>query len=298
MRRVLLALTLTAAASANEYGFLGYYFVDPDHPIHVAGRYRQIGSAEFEKRSRGDLHYADGYGAAFFTHFFNIDNSLSLGLGYDYMHLGWDKNPRFGQENFQYATASLGYVSTALEKWRWIINAGATVEANHLDFGRTGVYHTMLWGRYAFNQCCGWHVGLLGWYGVMNGYAMPIFGFDWKMNQYWTANVIYPLDFSLNFAFNDHWSLEAAFSGFGGPYRYPRRANEGRGGFHDPIFEVYSKGADLNLLYKYDHFLRVALGGGWNFGGWIFIKDHHNHKGKYFKYNSAPYAQGTVAFTF
>lgn len=302
MRQIVLASALFAGllsqAHSHEYGFLGYYFVDPEHPIHLAGRYRQLGPAEFEQHHRGHLNYADGYGAAFFTHFFNIDNSLTLGLGYDYMHLGWDKNPRFGQENFHYADISLGYVSTAIEKWRWIINAGATVEANTFDFGQTGVYHAMLWGRYAANAVLAWHAGFLGWYGIENGYALPIFGFEWKMSQNWKANVIFPLDFSLNYSFDDYWSLEAAYSGFGGPYRYPRRASDGRNGFHDPIFEIYSKGVDLNLLYKFDHLLLVAIGGGWNFGGWIYVKDHHNHRGKYFKYDSAPYAQATVAFTF
>ena len=298
MRKILALSLLSSALLAHEYGFLGYYFVDPDRPIHVAGRYRQIDSADFRTHQRGHLNYADGYGALYYTHFLDEDNSLSWGVGYDYLKLGWEKNPRFKEEHFNYATASLGYVSTTLEKWRWIVNAGFSVDANTFNFGGTGVYHGMLWGRYHFASCCGVHVGMTGWYGIKNGYALPIFGFDWKLSTHWTLGTIFPLDFSLNYAFNENWSLEAAYSGFGGPYKYPRRASEGINGFHNPIFTVYSRGGDLNLRYKLDHLLQINLGVGWNFGGWIFIEDHENHHGKYYHFESAPYAQGTVSFTF
>jgi hypothetical protein len=301
MRKIfsLAALTLASGvAFATDYGFLGYFFTDPDHPIHVAGRYRQIAPADFETHSRGDMNYADAYGALFLTQFFDDENSLSYGLGYNYMKIDWEKNPRFSQTNFNYAVASLGYVSTTLERWRWILNAGITVDAERLDFAQTGVFHSMLWGRYHFNQSWGAHVGILGWYGIKNGYALPIFGVDWRFASHWTLDVIFPLDFSLNYAFNNRLSLEVAYSTFGGPYRYPHRAHGGRNGFHDPIFEVYSRGADLNFRYKHNHLLRADIGIGWDFGGWILVRDHNNRHGKYFHYESAPYAQATLAFTF
>jgi hypothetical protein len=298
MNKILTLCLASSALLAHEYGFLGYPFVDPDRPIHLAGRYRQIGRADFRTHHRGHLNYADAYGALFYTHFLNEDNSLSWGVGYDYLKLGWERNPRFREKNFNYAVASLGYVSTAVEKWRWIVNGGFSVDANNFDFGPSAVYHGMLWGRYNIAECCRVHVGVLGWYGVKNGYALPIIGFDWKFWHDWTLAAIFPLDFSLNYAFNDHWSLEAAYSGFGGPYKYPRRAHEGINGFHDPIFMTYSRGADLNLRYKFDHLFQINLGAGWNWGGWIFVEDENKNHGKYYHFESAPYAQGTVAFTF
>lgn len=297
--RKIVALSLAATAlSAHDYGFLEYYFVDCDHPIHVAGRYRTIGRAEFEKHKFGHLKYADGYAAAFYTHFLDEDNALSFGAGYDYLKMDWEKNPRFKEDVFNYATASIGLVSTTLERWRWIVNGGFSVDANHFDFGKSAVYHAMLWGRYHFGETCGVHVGALGYYGLKNGYALPIIGFDWRWGQHWRLATIFPVNFSIAYAFNDYWSLEAAYSGFGGPYRYPRRAHDGRNGFHDPIFSLYSSGLDLNLKYDYDHLLRFAIGGGWNFGGWVHIKNDNNRNGKYYHYNSAPYAQATIAFTF
>jgi len=298
MKKVLLGCLFASTTIAHEYGYLTYYFVDPDCPVHVAGRFRQIGSANFKNRQHGDVNYSDGYAAAYYTHFLNPDNFFSWGVGYDYLKFDWKKNPRFNQKHFNYATASLGYISTTLDRWRWIVSGGFTVEADGLNFGQTGVYHARLWGRYHFSECWGFHVGALGQYGIKNGHALPILGIDWKWGSDWTASCIFPLNISLNYAFNDHWSTELAYSGFGGPYKYPRRAEQKEGRFKDPIFEVYSRGVDLNLLYKYDHLLRLALGVGYNGSGWIFIKDYHRDQGQYYPYKGAPYAQGTVALTF
>ncbi len=297
MRKMLSLCLLTASAIAGEYGFSDYYFADPDRSIHLEGRYRRVGSAQFETHRRGHLTYSDAYGSATYTHFLGEDNSLSWEAAYNYLGLDWEKNSRFKEKNFNYAVGSIGYVSTSLEKWRWLINAGFSVDASHFDFGRTGVYHGMLWGRYQFNNCCGFHMGVMGWIGIQNGYTLPIFGVDWKISDDWAANIIYPVDFSLTYSIDENWAIEGAYSSFGGPYRYPRRAHEGTK-FHDPIFLVYSQGGDLNLKYRYDHLLRASIGGGWNAGGWILVRDSQNHHGHYYHFNSAFYGQGTVAFTF
>jgi hypothetical protein len=280
-----------AASSALEYGFSDYHFIDPDRPWHVEGRYRFVAPARFDHHHRQHVDYSDADAGIYYTQFLNEENSLTYELGYDYLQFKWKQNPRFSETNFNYVVASLGYVSTTLEKWRWIVNAGFSVDAAHLDFAKTAVGHAMLWGRYHFADCCGVHVGMLGWYGVMNGRGWPIFGFDWSFNDHWSANAIFPIDYSLTYAFNENWSLGAGYSVFGGPYRYSRRA-------HDQIFEIYSKGIELSFRYKFEHLLRASLSGGWNFGGWIHISDADNRHGKYFHYNSAPYAQANLEFTF
>ncbi len=293
-----LASLSPAASYTYEYGFSDYHFIDPDRPWHVEGRYHYVAPAKFESHHRSHVDYSDVDTALYYTQFFNDENSLTYELGYDLLRFNWKKNPRFSASNYNYLVASLGYVSTMLDRWRWIVNAGFSVDAAHLNFAKTAVGHAMLWGRYHVADCCGVHVGMLGWYGVLNGRGLPILGFDWKFNDHWSANAIFPVDYSLNYAFDENWSLEAAYSSFGGPYQYPRRGHEGKNGFHDPIFSVHSNGAELMLKYKFEHLFRVSLGAGWDFGGWIYIKDAHNHHGKYYHYNSAPYAQGNVELTF
>ncbi len=292
-----LASLSSAASYVAEYGISDYHYLDPDRPTHVEARYRYVGPAKF-KNHHGHVDYSDGDAGLYFTQFLNEENSLSYELGYDYMQFKWKENPRFKQSNFNYVAGSLGYVSTTLYRWRWIVNAGFSVDATRLDFAKSGVGHALLWGRYQFADCCGVHVGMLGWYGILNGHAWPIFGFDWLFNDHWRANAIFPFDYSLTYAFDENWSLDLGYSNFGGPYKYPRRAHEGINGYHSPIITVFSNGVQLGLNYKFEHLLRASLGGGWDFGGRIFIKDHRNHHGKYYHYRSAPYAQGNLELTF
>ncbi len=299
MRFSFIASTLVAASlSAAPYGFSSYYFADPDRPWHTEGAYRWIAKADFEKHEHKHINYSDADAGLYYTQFFDEENSLTYSLGYDFLRLNWDQNPRFSQENFNYFIGSLGFVSNHLERWRWIVNTGFSVDASRFDFGQSAVYHGMLWGRYHFIDHMGIHVGALGWYGVENGRGYPIFGFDWRFNDKWSGNAIFPVDYSITYSFDDSWSVESAYASFGGPYKYPRRAHGGKDGFKDPIFFVYSNGLDLTLKYRFEHLLRASLGIGWDFGGWVYIKDHNNHHGKYFHFNSAPYAQGSIALTF
>lgn len=299
MRLSILASSLVATSIyAAPYGFSDYYFVDPDRHWHVEGSYKWVGQAEFEKREHHHINYSDADFGLYLTQSIDDENSITYELGYDYLGLGWDKNPRFDQRNFHYLIGSVGFVSTTLDRWRWIINTGFSVDATRIDFGPSGVYHAMLWGRYHFIDRLGLHVGALGWYGVENGRGYPIFGFDWRFNEKWSGNAIFPVDYSLTYTFDENWALETAYASFGGPYKYPRRAHGGEPGFRDPIFFVYSNGVDLTLKFKFEHLLRATLGVGWNFGGWVYVKNHENHHGKYYHFNSAPYAQGSVALTF
>ncbi len=299
MRIHLLASTLLVSSlTAAPYGFSDYYFVDPDRHWHTEASYRWIAEADFEKHHFHHLNYSDADAGLYYTQNFDDENSLTYELGYDYLRLNWDRNPRFHQKNFNYLIGSLGYVSTTIDRWRWIINTGFSVDAERLDFGPSGVYHGMLWGRFHFIDTMGIHVGVLGWYGVKNGRGFPIFGFDWKFNDKWSGNAIFPVDYSLAYSFDESWSLETSYASFGGPYKYPRRAHEGVHGFRDPIFFVYSNGVDLVLKYKFEHLLRASIGGGWDFGGWVYIKNHKSHHGKYYHFKSAPYVQGSLALTF
>ncbi len=290
--------SLTSSLCAVTYGFSDYYFIDPQTSCHVEGRYRAIGSAEFKDHSYGKLNYADGNAAVFYNHSFNEDNAISFEVEYDYLKLDWDKNPRFKQTNFNYFVGSFGFISTEIEKWRWIMNTGFSVETNNFNFGQTAVYHGLLWGRYSFAEGAGLNVGAMGWYGVLNGYVLPVVGFDWFWGDHLKFDIIFPINASITYSFDQNWALYLSYSGFGGPYKYPRRASDGIGAYHDPIFKVFSSGFDLNLNYAYNQVVRASIGGGWNFGGWILIKDHNSHHGNYYKYNSAPYAQGSLAFSF
>lgn len=285
-----------------------YSFVTPDRHVHLQGNYRPVGKAEFEKKRFKDtyLHYADSTDSLFLSHFLNDNNALSWQLGYSYLHLKWEENPRFKQTDFNYALASLGWISTAVDRWRWIVNAGVAVDGYDFDFGNSGVYSTYFWGRYHFDNCLGLHVGFFGYAGARNAYTLPIIGFDYHFGH-WQLNAIFPIDLSLEYFFDKNWSVEVACASFGSPYKFPRRTHEGINGFQNGIVEVYSSGVELDLNYDCNqrfnpnpcnNWFNASLGIGWNFGGWLNVKNAHNHRGAYFKFDGAPYAEAEIALNF
>lgn len=286
-------LSLIACSSATAADFL---FVHPQHPWHFDADYRAVANAKFKRDEFGSQNYADAFASAFYSRCINEYNSLTGQLGYFYLKFDWDKNPRFNQKHFHNGLGALAWVNTYWERWRWVANVGATVDAQTFNFHDSGVYYGILWGRYAWTECFGLHIGYVGWLGIKNNHSLPIAGIDWRFWENWQLKAIFPLDVSLEYTFKEHWSALLAYGTFTPLYRFPRRVHQGGHGDHS-IFEVYANGVELDLKYKYLPCFTASVGGGWNFGGWIFIKNSHNSHGRYFKYRSAPYAQASVGLT-
>jgi hypothetical protein len=276
-----------------------YYFIDPDHPVHLDLDAKVVGSAKFKTDPFDDSHvkYADSKNMLYYSYALNCHNYLSVGVGYSYLKFDWDKNPRFRQDEYHYGIGSISWISEALEDWRWVLSGGVTVDAKEFNFRHTGVGYAFGWGRYCACESLGLHVGALGWAGMRNGYALPIAGIDWQMTQCFRLHAIFPFDFTLRFYFDPQWYLAASYIPFG-DYRYPRRAQDGIGRFDDAIFEVYSRGAELSLNFFKGKCFEAGLAGGWNLGGWIYIKDKHNHSAKYFQFKGAPYGHAYLSFNF
>ena len=277
-----------------------YSFVTPDSHVYVDTDYRQVGKAKFRTRSVHGSHeqYQDGHGSLFLSHYLTECNSLSWEAGYHYLHFGWLDNPRFSDSTYQFGNASLGWVSTSIKDWRWVLQTGVSVDTKTWNFGQSGVYYGLMWGRYQFSDTVGMHVGWTGYVGVQNGYMLPIIGVDWTVGNHWKCNGIFPVNLSIEYLFNKYVTASAEVGVFGMPYRFPMRVHGGKGRFHNGIFEVYSKGLELDLNFHVDKNFSATIGGGWNFGGWILIKDHANHHPKYYHFNGAPYAQARLAFGF
>ncbi len=277
-----------------------YGFVSKDHPVHFDGEYRYVWDARFRTHSVKGSHetYQDAHGFLYYSHYLTPNNSLSWKVGYSFLDFNWARNPRFRGDDYHFVNASVGWVSTSVKNWRWVLSTGVSVDAQTFNFGQTGVYYGLMWGRYCYSPTLGMHIGWAGYVGVQNGYLVPILGIDWHPSKHWQINGIFPVNVSIEYLFDCHWAAAVEVASFGRPYRFPMRAKNGIGRFHNGIFEVYSTGVELDLKYKLRHALHASVGGGYNFGGWILIKDHDNHHGKYYKFNGAPYAQGKLTFTF
>ncbi|MBS0620803.1 MAG: hypothetical protein JSS61_05025 [Verrucomicrobia bacterium] len=277
-----------------------YGFVDKENPLHFDAEYRHVAPAKFRTASvKGSkATYDDAHAYLYYSHYLTPDNSLSWKVGYSALEFDWSQNPRFRGDHYHFASASLGWVSTSIQDWRWILATGVSVDTHTFNFGKTGVYYGMMWGRYQFSPNIGMHIGWCGYVGVENGYVLPILGIDWSVGKHWQFNGIFPVNLSIQYNFNASWAMSIEAAAFGRPYRFPMRVHDGIGKFDGGIFEVYSKGVELDLKYRFGNNFYASIGGGWNFGGWILIKDHANHHGKYYKFDDAPYGQARLGCTF
>lgn len=277
-----------------------YCFVDKRTPFHFSGEYRDVGKAKFRTHSVRGSHatYEDAHAFFYYSHYLNSNNSLSWQVGYSFLDFNWLKNPRFHESDYHFANASLAWVSTSLRNWRWIISTAVSVDAQTFDFGKSGVYYGLMWGRYQYSPTIGMHLGWAGYVGVENGYLLPIAGIDWQAATKWRINAIFPINFSIEYYINRYWKTTLEIATFGRPYRFPIRIHGGVGQFRNGIFEVYSIGTELDIKFHTGSAFWASVGGGWNYGGWILIKNHDNEHGKYYKFNGAPYVQGKIAFSF
>lgn len=280
--------TIAASLHANDY-----CFVSPDYWIYGQAQARFVAPAKVTTHpvKGSHLSYRDAQGSLYYTPLLRSKDSLTVELGYSLIDIDWNSNPRFKQDLNQLFLASLAYVTTAWDRWRWILRGGLTVDGQTFDLGKDAVYFGFGWGRWAMNARTGLHIGAFGFTGMKHWMALPIFGFDWR-SEHWLLVGIFPLEISTTYFFTQHWGLKLEYSSFGGPYKYPYRIHKGIGDFHGGTYEVFSTGLDLTLEYRWTEKIKLRIGGGYNFGGWIDIQDRHDHRSKEFHFDPAPY--GTI----
>lgn len=302
-----LCLSLPLISEATDYAFVifnppwdtDYSIVKPHEHWHFEGDFRKVGKADFVGESRhSHVYYTDAFASAYYTHFIGNTNALAAQVGYSYLRFDWNKNPRFEQKDFHLGILSLSWISTTMDRWRWVLNGGTSFNLETLNFPESAVYYGMMWGRYQYNKWVGLHLGVFGYAGVESGFALPILGADFRPSDKWVINAIFPLDFSVEYLFAKEWSTSICYTSFGGPYRYPYRVNGGDGKYPKAVFEVFAQGVEWDLDYKYKTFVTASVGIGWNFGGWIFIKNRHGSHGRYFSFDGAPDVQANAGFTF
>jgi hypothetical protein len=297
----LATLLLSSPSWASDYTFLNSYnFVDGKKIFHLEADYGQVGSAKVttDPAFGTKTNYGEGNASIYLTHHLNPENSLTWQFGANYLDLGWSGNPLFTKNQYTYGVGSLTWVSNSIQKWRFVINGGVAVDATTFEFGKSGVYYTMLWGRYAQTENIGVNLGFFAYYGAHNGYVLPILGIDWKMTPKWSFNAIFPIDASLNYHFAKHWVTSIVATYLGGPYRFPRKVHGGIGNYDDGVFKVFSTVVEWDLSFVFENLIEIGAGGGWNFGGWIQVSEYNNHNKQYYDFNGAGYARLFATLTF
>lgn len=295
----LTTLILPALGFSLDYSMAtDYCFVHRKERVFIDGFFVANGGQDIDKRGfRGsDLHYTEGGGAIFINAYPAEEHALSFELGYGYMRVNWDENPSFSQKNFNDAIFSIGYITTALKQWRWVVNLGIHANLDHFNLGSNAFYTGTIWGRLAYSKPLGIHIGVVGQSGVKSTYLFPILGVDWYFHRQWKINAVFPLDFSLHYYFAKNWSTALAYRSFGGWYRSFHRVGK-RATDPESMISVHANGLDLGIYLNSDHF-SAGLFGGANFGGWLLLRNRHGAKPTYFHFETAAYggAKASVEF--
>lgn len=162
-----------------------YYFLLTGTPLYLDTSFAQVGSADFRDKGFKNTHldYSEGCAAAFVNFYLHENHQLSFQAGVCRMDLDWKQNPQFRKKHFDDLVLSLGYVTQALENWRWVLSAGVHTDVDYFDFDKHAFYTGMIWGRNRYNDNLGFHLGVLGQKGVKSSYVYPIFGFDWQFHK-------------------------------------------------------------------------------------------------------------------
>lgn len=285
---LLLSLSLYAQEPCEEAKSIWDY-----HPVHVGGNGIFIGKADLDrKRGSHDGDLIFNKANAFIYTFVPINqcNFFLPRIEYNTFEMNWNRNPRFHETRFHYMQFALTFLTTGLDKWRWIARADYNIDIKHFSHpGTYGLFSALLWGTHEMHHKWHYHVGAFGYTGFEGQEVYPIIGLDFAPNKKWFFQVVFPINYSIEYHFNERWTLALK----GHPMKERFRAGKLE---PDPrsVFNYSTMGLELNLGYEKFLNLEWEVFAGYNFGGTFYIKDRSGHRALYTNIHGAPYAGASL----
>ncbi len=221
------------------------------------------------------------------------NEGLALGLNYEYTFLDWNDNPFFKRKSYDTAVVGITYFTHRLSDWRWLAQGTINFDADKWQFSDYTTYDILLWGRYHYCHNVFLHVGFYAETGLKLDRVWPIFGFEWKFCDDWALNLVYPMNISLVYNYNESWSFAAAARFFNDRHRAGKR-----GGFYEAVWRYQNTGAEFAINTDWCSWLKSNIHAGYTFGGKLKVAnrdDKHSHR---FKFKSAPYFGGELTANF
>jgi hypothetical protein len=258
------------------------------HPIHVGGNAIAIGEANVDIKNgprSGHLNYNKEN--AFIYCFLPISRTSFFLPRFEYnaFTMDWNKNPKFNETRFHYYQFALTFLSIGVEKWRWIARAEYNIDARHFSRAKTyGLFSALLWGTHELHRKWHYHVGALGYSGFEGQEVYPIIGLDFAPNNKWMFQVVFPINYSIEYSLNKEWRLSLKGRPLKERFRVGRSEPQPRS-----VFCYSSMGAEFNVHYERFLRLEIEMFAGYSFGGGFYIKDRHGHNSLYTHVQGAPY---------
>lgn len=284
MKKLLILLT-TFSLIADEWDDKSFWDF---HPLHAGGNLIAIGDADVKIKNGSHDGQALFNKANVFTYFMLPISKCSFFMPrveFNTFTMDWDKNPFFNEKHFYYMQFALTFYSHAVDTWRWIARADYNIDVKHFSSpGLYGLFSALIWGTHDIYDKWRLHVGAFGYDGFEGQQIYPVIGFDYTPNKKWFLQLVFPINYSIEYSLNERWKLSLK----GRPLKERFRV-----GKLEPlprsVFSYSTMGAELNL--HYEKFLRLELEFfvGYNFGGNLYFKDRSGHQALYTKVETAPY---------
>ena len=208
--------------------------------------------------------------------------------------LDWNKNPKFHQTHFEYIQFALTCFSLAIEQWRWIGRVEYNVAVNQFAKAhKYSLFSALLWGAHELNEKWHCHLGAVGYTGFEGQMIYPIVGLDYAPTKKWLIQVIFPINYSVEYAITDRWRLSIKGRPLKERFRTGKNNPQPRS-----VFSYSSMGAELNLHYEKFLHIEAEVFAGYSFGGNFYIKDRTGHNALYTNLQQASYAGASLNWGF
>jgi hypothetical protein len=266
-------------------------------PFSLEVRYDWINKAKIDKRCHRHQHikFSDFEVEGSMIVYYDECNDEGVGLGLEYARtiIDMSHNPYIDQHRFNTVSAYVGFSTHRLCDWLWKTKAVMTVDSDRWDFNRYLTLDFLLWGRYQYTSDIGIHIGVLAQTGMKVDWVYPIIGFDWRINNKWKLDMVFPTDVALVYAYSPNLSFAIAGRGFTARFR---------AGEHNPLPRgiVTYRAAGIEGVATYTPFpgFLASLHAGTTAGGKMTISNRHYEHHHHFRFDPSLYAGGNLEYKF
>lgn len=288
--KTLLCILYTLSLFAQDKATYAYWDF---HPLHVGGNVIGLGRADITPKhapQTGSLVFNKANAFVYLLVPMSQSSYFFPRIELNTFAMDWNKNPKFHQTHFHYVQFALTFYSIAVEQWRWIARADYNLDVNHISHPRSyGLFSALLWGSHEMHRQWHCHLGALGYKGMENQMVYPIIGLDFAPHKKWLLQAVFPMTYSIEYAWNKEWRLSLKGRPLKERFRTGRLEPQPRS-----IFSYSSMGVELNL--HFEKFLRLEMEAyvGYNCGGSFYIKDKTGRHPIYTHIHEAPYGGASL----
>lgn len=270
-------------------------------PFSIDISFEGTGKSKFKhekcKRHLNDVQFsiAEIDGGAVFYYNPCCKEGLLATLAYSHTRIHW-KNPYFNQQNFDTVSLALGGFTERACNWVWKGEVRLNADVDYFKASENLYWNIVLAGRFAYMECLGLNMGFIVFTGMKIDRIYPIIGIDWKINDQWKINLIYPTNIGIFYNYNKQWSFSLSSRSFDERHRVgdvkKRRWERG-------LIEYRATGveAGVNFITCNEKWL-ANFHVGEILGGRVKVSKHHHNNIKRYKFKTAPYIGGEIAGRF